>query len=1248
MSGSAKAFAELCVVSTKTTLEPLLEAIRELNKELGVKLNPKIFYTHQLDEADEALKRSFSKALSNADIVIIDLRTPTSWFVKELPNIINTGKAKVVLPLVAGSPRILKLLKLGNFSGEFFESRMKEVDMDVEYLDMSKVWKMMELTEKAGKILPLGPLKHLRNWSRCIEYWTLHGKKNLKNMLLLILKEYFGVEASPEDPVLEVVPGSVWDPVDGACKTLEKYISDRGLDFNNPTIALFLYSGMHFDQCKPVAERLFGELEREGVNVIPIVGATSKELQSNVDMLRQNTTFLGKPLVDAVVNLQWFRLVGGPYGGPPEPTYSLFNKLNCLLFNGLIMYMREVSKWERDQRGIAPVEVVTAIALPEADGAIEPIPLAGLSDDLGKRVVVIEDRLAKRVRRVSRWLRLRRKPPREKRVAIVIYNYPPGEHNVGSADYLDVFASLEALLKRLGEAGYEVEALSKEELKELLLSRGLVNSPQWKPPKDPIKLGTSEYEDYLAKLPPEIGSRIAEAWGPPPGGINVVDDALVVPGVVLGNVFIGVQPSRGVHEEVDKLYHSKDLPPHHQYMAFYHWIQEVFGADAVIHVGTHGTLEFMPGKEVGLSSRCFPDLLIGDLPHIYIYHVTNPSEMTIAKRRSYAYTITHCSTPFTKADLYEDYVELEELLHELREAEVQDPERVEVVKKLIEEKCAELNLECSSLDELSDRLFEMKRAVVPKGLHVLGQRWSDEELIDYLVFVLRYDREVRSLHRLLAEARGLSYDELLEKPHVVVDGKRASEVIDELEGEARTFVSLVLSGRVNEAIAKLPRGLRSEARQIADFVKDLATKVWMCDELGSVIKALNGEYLQPRVAGDPLRTPEALPTGSHGYGFDPRLTPSKAAYLRGVKIAEETLKRFREKHGRYPETVGVVLWGFETMGTRGETIGQILHYLGVRVVRKHGPWTTDLEVIPLEELGRPRIDVVVTICGIFRDTFPNLITLIDRAVRLVASLEEPSEMNYVKKHLLEAEGSYGADSAIRIFGPKDGAYNTRLTDMIESSAWNSEEELAKTYVEDMMYGYGENVEAKPLNELFKALLSKIDLVSQVRYAHEYEVTDLDHYYEFLGGLKKAVESLRGQKVDATWIDTTLEKERLRDLSEAIDHAVRTRILNPKWIDTMLEHGYDGVREIAKRVEYVLGLAATTNEVPNWVWDKVAEKYLFNEETREKMMRENPWGVHEIAKRLYEAHARGYWKTTEQTIEKLREIFGEIEGLLEET
>ena len=352
-------------------------------------------------------------------------------------------------------------------------------------------------------------------------------------------------------------------------------------------------------------------------------------------------------------------------------------------------------------------------------------------------------------------------------------------------------------------------------------------------------------------------------------------------------------------------------------------------------------------------------------------------DRTIAKRRSYAYVITHLTPPYTTSGLYEDYIELEELIHEYAEAKIQDPERAKIVESLIIEKSKQLNINAEKVEEVHAKLHDIKRSIIPSGLHVLGRTWSEDEIVEYLTLLLRRDGDVKSLHRLLAEIKGLSYDELLDNPSSIIAGKLASKVLEELELEVKNLVKAIIKGKAQEVINSFPHQVKGNIELIAKYIEDLMLRIKSCNEVKALTRALNGEYLEPRVAGDPLRTPESLPTGCHGYAFDPRLIPSKAAYLRGIKIAEETLTRYYEKHKSYPETVAVVLWGFETMGTRGETIGQILQYLGVKLVRKHGPWSWDLEVIPLEELGRPRIDVLVTICGIFRDTFPNLIALLD-------------------------------------------------------------------------------------------------------------------------------------------------------------------------------------------------------------------------------------------------------------------------------
>ncbi|ABL87409.1 cobaltochelatase CobN subunit [Pyrobaculum islandicum DSM 4184] len=1186
---------KIVIISTKPSLRTLFDAAKEVEAEAGVSIELQTYYIHS--SVDYA-------AVENADVILIDVRGGAP---RELINAVEKSRAKVVIPLVGGSPGTLALLRLGGFSGVEIAKRVPEQDFDTDRVDFSKISKVLSAVETAGRVLPVGPLRHLRNWIWATKYWAYWGRENLANLFKLILAEYFGAGVKYGEPKL-VGEFAVYTPGIG--------FTYKPPETKGPVVLIFTYAGMHFDETLPVALKLKEELEKLGVNAFIATGGVTDGLLKQLEALRKYTLVGGRS-VDAVINLQWFVINGGPYGGSPEPTRELFKERGSLLFNGLVAYTRRISQWEKDPRGLSPVEVVGGVALPEIDGAIEPIISAGLDDSIYAEMVVLEERVKKKARRVANWIKLRQKPPSERRVAIVIYNYPPGEHNVGNAAYLDTLASLAVILKALREAGYRTRALDKEELRRLIAERFLVNSPQWGSHGDVPKLPVSEYLRWFNTLANR--DEVIKTWGEPPGGVNVEGDSFLIPGVVLDNVFIGVQPPRGFHEDPSKLYHSKDIPPHHQYLAFYYWIKEVFKADAIIHVGTHGTLELMPGKEVGLSDRCWPDILIGDTPHIYIYHVTNPSEKTIAKRRSYAYIITHGTPPFTHADLYGEYVELEELLEEAEKGG-------EDVRRLIEEKCRKLNLPCGDLERLHDYLMEMKRAVIPRGLHVFGSRWSVEDVVNYITFVLRREGDVPSLHRLILEERGVNYDG--------VEKAGGGRLLVEAEEEARRMIKEALSGGDP---AKYFKKRRREAEEVFRYVRDLAKRILESDEVSSLLKALDGRYVEPRVAGEPLRTPEVFPTGSHGYAFDPRLIPTKAAYIRGINLAEELVKRYREKYGRYPESVAVVLWGFETAQTRGETVGQILQLLGVRLVRKHGPWAPELEPIPLEELGRPRIDVVVTICGFFRDMFPNLISLIDRAVKLVASLDEPLEMNYVRKHYLEI------GRITRIFGPKPGTYGTRLPEFIESSSWKNEGELVEVYVGDMMYGYGDDIHGEAMRELFVQLLKKVEVVSQVRSATEYDIADLDHYYEFLGGLKKAVETLAGRRVEAYWVDATGEKMRIRTVEEAVDFALRTRLLNPKWAEEMLKHGYDGAREIAKRVEYVLGHAALTGTVDRWFWRQIAEMYVKNIEMRERIKTVNPWALYEIIKRLEEAHRRGYWEGDEE----IRKIAEELEGILEE-
>ena len=575
------------------------------------------------------------------------------------------------------------------------------------------------------------------------------------------------------------------------------------------------------------------------------------------------------------------------------------------------------------------------------------------------------------------------------------------------------------------------------------------------------------------------------------------------------------------------------------------------------------------------------------------------------------------------------------------------------------EKAKEFNIESIDIDEIYDELFTIKRSIIPRGLHVLGEKYTEEELVEFVSFILRYDRgEIKSLNRILAESRGIDYDYAIKHPNEKHDGRSYAQVLSEIEEEAKRVVRLSFNS-LETALksAELKGRLAKELEETLAYGHQVASNLETSDELGSLISALDGNYVFPNLGGDPIRTPEVLPTGCNTYQFDPRLIPSDAAYQRGVEIAENTLRQYYEKNGRYPESVAVVLWGFETTKTRGETVGQILGYLGVKVVRERSIWFPKLKLIPLEELGRPRIDVVVNICGFFRDMFPETMKLLNEAFSMVASLDEVENRNYVKKHsdelfrdLVEEfqdEKTAKRLSNARIFGPRSGEYGTRLTRLIETSNWESEEQVAEAYISSMNNVYAENVHGRQVDRIYRSVLQNVELVSQVRDTHEYEVTDLDHYYEFYGGLSKAVETVKGEKPEMLISDTTREVIRTETVDRAIKRGVRTRLLNPKWIDGMLKHDYHGGQKIADRVEYMLGLAATTNRVDNWIWSRVAENYVFNEEMRKRLQENNKWALHEIIGRLLEASQRGYWQATQEELDKLRQLYLEVEGELEE-
>jgi len=1148
------------------------------------------------------------EALSRADIILIDVRSDTRLG-RCLPELLADHN-KTVVVLIAVSNEIFSLTRMGAFSGTMIFKPGRERSFSIN--DFIKAKKFATLGKKLTGLLPFRMLRDMNRWMLIQQYYTQGGSDNLYSMLLTLLKYYGGQGhikniAKPR----EMPAWGLYCPGKGIFTDRQAYCRAIGFDGQRPTVAVLMHGGMHFSDAVPVIDLLYARLSVH-VNLLNIFS----NVENNMEALQAYCDG-----IDLLITMQYFRLWGGPYGGDPEVIYRFLRERDVPLLVGLRAFETDLKTWRMGTAGLTPIETVLGVTLPELDGAVGPFFLGGLEmiedQTLGivKRQVAIEERVERFGARIIKWLALRSKPIAQKKIAVIAYSYPPGEHSLAGAGYLDVFASLERLLHQMQARGYEVH-IPPDGIKDFFLNNGIVNSPMYQHAKG-IRLSGARYKQWFCTLPEKIQQQVLDTWGPPPGNIMVDGDDLLVPGAIVGNIFIGVQPERGNHEKTEGMYHDKALPPHHQYLAFYCYLEQEFGADALLHFGTHGTLEFLPGKEVALSQDCFPDILLGSLPNIYYYWVGNPSEATIAKRRGYALCISHASPPMTPSGLYEGYLLLEDMLGQY--SREKDPATLEQL-----ETCArDLHLP-SDPQELQRELYIIKSRLIPHGLHVMDKQYSSQELHDCLLGSLHFDREQPSLYTLCGRELGLDWQTVKNTPAGERIRKAAEQTLDAL-------------------LRNNPPSWCDAA--YSQYVLNLQQRFNFSAESSALLDALDGRYIFPARSGDPLRDPEVYPTGRGMYAFDPRLIPTPAAQARGKLAAEKLLGAYHKKHNAYPSTIALILWGFETMKTGGDTIALILHLLGVRMRHGAGAWVKKLEVISLSELGRPRIDVLISMCGIFRDTFGTHIDLISRACALAAAQDEPSEDNYIRSHCQNLPAACNGELPLRLFGPAPDQYATDLPALIETGDWQTEDQLGRAFASSMSHVYTGTDTHKNSNAL-ESMLGSIQLIAQERDGSEYDVTDLDHYYEFLGGMFRAAGVCGAPETDIMVVDQSEGDTDVEELQAVIERAVRTRTLNPRWLDGMLTHDYHGAKIVKDRVEYLLGLAATTSSVESWVFDKTAERLMFDEDMRARLERNNPYATQRMAEVLLESNQRGYWQATDGQLEKLRNCMLEMEGGLE--
>ncbi|BAY40593.1 magnesium chelatase [Nostoc sp. NIES-2111] len=1253
----------------------------------------------------------FQRDIASANIFIASL-----IFIEDLAQKVVTAvepyrdrlDVAVVFPSM---PEVMRLNKMGSFSlaqlgqsksaiAQFMRKRKEKSGAGFQ----DGMLKLLRTLPQVLKFLPVEKAQDARNFMLSFQYWLGGSPENLENFLLMLADKYVlkAVEkqnsASVEYQAPVVYPDmGIWHPLATTMfedvreylnwYTARKDISSDLKDPLAPCVGLVLQR-THLvtgDDAHYVA--MVQELESLGARVLPVF-AGGLDFSKPVDAYFYEPT-TKNPLVDAVISLTGFALVGGPARQDHPKAIDALKRLNRPYMVALPLVFQTTEEWLDSDLGLHPIQVALQIAIPELDGAIEPIILSGRDGATGK-AIALQDRIGAVAQRALKWANLRRKPKLNKKVAITVFSFPPDKGNVGTAAYLDVFGSIYEVMQALRNNGYDVQDLP-ENAKELMEQVIHDAQAQYASPELNIayKMSVPEYEELTP-----YSQRLEENWGPPPGNLNSDGQNLLIYGKQFGNVFIGVQPTFGYEGDPMRLLFSRSASPHHGFAAYYTYLERIWGADAVLHFGTHGSLEFMPGKQMGMSGECYPDNLIGTIPNLYYYAANNPSEATIAKRRSYAETISYLTPPAENAGLYKGLKELSELIASYQT--LKDSGRGIPIVNTIMDKCRIVNLdkdinlpETDAKDMTPEerdnivgsvyrKLMEIESRLLPCGLHVIGKPPSAEEAIATLVNIASLDRqeeEILSLPRIIANSIGRNIDEIylnsdkgvLEDVQLLQDitlaTRAAVRALVQEQTDAEGRVSLV--SKLNffnmgkkepwvEALHKAgyPKVDASALKPLFEYLEFCLQQVCADNELGALLKGLEGEYILPGPGGDPIRNPDVLPTGKNIHALDPQSIPTAAAVQSAKIVVDRLLARNKaENNGNWPETIACVLWGTDNIKTYGESLAQIMWMVGVRPVPDALGRVNKLELIPLEELGRPRIDVVINCSGVFRDLFINQMNLLDQGVKMAAEADEPLDMNFVRKHAMQQAEEMGINlrqAATRVFSNASGSYSSNINLAVENSTWDSEAELQEMYLKRKSFSFNSDNPGMmdESRQIFESTLKTADATFQNLDSSEISLTDVSHYFD--SDPTKLVASLRGDgKTPASYIaDTTTANAQVRTLSETVRLDARTKLLNPKWYEGMLSHGYEGVRELSKRLVNTMGWSATAGAVDNWIYEDANETFIKDEEMQKRLMNLNPHSFRKMVSTLLEVNGRGYWETSEENLDRLRELYQEVEDRIE--
>lgn len=1083
--------------------------------------------------------------------------------------------------------------------------------------------KTLKRLPKILKFIP-GTAQDLRAYFIMLQCWLAGSEENIACMVRTLIQRYAEGERAELRKILkESIPvdypeNGVYHPrmtsslvgcgrISGTLKDLPKVSGEAG------TVGVLLLRSYVLANNTKHYDCVIETLEARGLKVIPAF-ASGLDGRPAMDAYFKDDK---QTRVDCMISLTGFSLVGGPAYNDAKSAGIALEALDVPYIAAHPSEFQSLSQWEESSRGLAPIETTLMVALPELDGATGPIVYGGqksMGSNGDQDKLPIMERIDTLADRTIQLVNLKRSERAERKLGIVLFNFPPNAGAVGTAAYLSVFESLFNTLTRLSNEGYKVELPdTPDDLRALLLNG---NSSVFG--TDANVLATIPTDDHVRNTP--WLDEIEEQWGPAPGKLLSNGNGIFVLGVQLGNVTIGLQPGFGYEGDPMRLLFEGSFSPTHAFCAFYRYLQETVNVHALLHFGTHGALEFMPGKQSGLSGKCWPDRLIGDTPNFYFYAANNPSEATIAKRRSAATLISYLTPSVTEAGLYKGLNDIKTAIRQFNQLEERDNDEGRELLELLIAQASELEfgdeLDWSAgaiektVTRLQELLVEYENELIPCGLHVIGGTPSDEERADVLHAHLQctLTDNAPEKHQVFEFVSGLDVTE------------QASD--DQDDETAPPW---------HKEVREMNRHLTGD------------------NELAGMIHALDAGYIAAAPGGDLLHNAETLPAGRNIHGFDPFRLPTAQAQRAGQRHAEQLLDRHVSETGSLPQSIAFVLWGSDNLKNEGVPIAQVMALMGARPRFDAYGKLCGAELMSLEELGRPRIDVITTLSGVFRDLLPYQTRMLAEAALLASQADEPLEQNFVRAHTLAYQEKTDCDlatAALRVFSNADGAYGSNVNLLIDSGSWEEESELADTYANRKCYAYGVDGQAKRQSRLLETALADVDLAYQNLESVELGVTQLDYYFDTLGGINSMVKKARGTAVPTYIGDQTRGEGTVRTLQEQVALETRTRMLNPKWYEGQLKHGYEGVRNIETSITNTLGWSATTGQVSPWVYNQMAKTFVLDKAMRDRLAELNPTASARMANRLLEASERNYWSPSDDVLQALQEAGDELEDRLE--